>query len=253
MSLPIQNITERQVQKALNDIRQARHSRTVIITRTLLNMALTKAHHLGLIKTNPVAGTSVQKSESSFGGKALSAAEQEKLLDYCHNHKSAVSDLLYTIYRTGCRTGEARALRSADVTPTGIHIRHALDRDGNLKGVKSNQARFVPIVDNVLLSRLIERSRTYNGFIFLSRNATTLDHNNISRRVRTLLEGHSPHDLRHTYITEAIRRGANLKALSEITGDQVNTLLTNYTHVNHDDLTALANMMLGTTSSTMGR
>ncbi len=79
-----------------------------------------------------------------------------------------------------------------------------------------------------------------SGFIFETSTGQVLGHRNIARHLALHLPGTAPHMLRHTYMTNAVKRGVNLKALSELTGDSIETILKVYVHTDDSDLMAAA-------------
>ena len=237
VSLKVQDIGQPAVQRALNALRKNLHSRTVEITRTLLNMAMKKAVELNMIQKNPVTGTTIQKSDRQHGGKYIPSQDLADLIEKLRSKPGPVNDMLVLIAHTGLRTQEARALRAEDIRDGGIHVRAALDPAGNRKATKTEASvRFVP-VSGWLMDMLLERSRTsLNGLLFCNYKGHALGKGSALSALRRLTAGqYSPHDLRHTFVTNAIRNGVNLRALADITGDRVETLLSVYTHVTDDD------------------
>ena len=57
--------------------------------------------------------------------------------------------------------------------------------------------------------------------------ASALRRAGITRRLR-------PYDLRHAFVTQALERGADIKALAEIVGSRPETLMRTYQHVSHE-------------------
>ena len=241
LDMRLQDITQPDIQRALNDLRESLHSRTVEITRTLVNLSMNKAIELGLRANNPVTGTKIQKSNKTHGGKYIPAADLADLLAKldgpCVPSARSTRDLLVLMAHTGLRTQEARALRVEDLRDDGIQIQTALDRHGNRKAPKTEASRrFVPVPAE-LMPMLTERSRiSLKGVLFQDHRGQPLTHNRIRLAMRRLTDGqYSPHDLRHTFVTNAIRNGVNLRALADIVGDRVETLLGVYTHVTDAD------------------
>ncbi len=241
LQLPVQSVTQPDVQKAINAMLETLHSRTVDVTRTLLNMAMKKAVELNMAIKNPVTGTTVQKSDRQHGGRYIPAADLECLLAQlradCVPSARSTRDLLVLVAHTGLRTQEARALRVEDLRDGGVHIQAALDRHGNRKRPKTEQSvRFVPVPDDLMPMLRYHAGQSLTGVLFQDSTGRPLSYSRIRLAMRRLTDAqYSPHDLRHTFVTNAVRNGVNLRALADIVGDRVETLLAVYTHVTDDD------------------
>ena len=246
LQLPVQSIRQPDVQRMVNTLARTYHARTVEIALTLVRMSLSKAQELHLIAANPCQGVTIPKPTQSHGGRLVPPDVMQRLLDdfrRTNNIRSQASrDVLLLIAVTGMRTQEARSLRCEDVRDDGVMIDSVLDRHGNRKPPKTAASRrFVPLPDDVqaMLARRVTES--INGMIFERPDGSLVTPRAVWQYLNRLTNGQvSPHDLRHTFVTNAVRAGANLKALAAITGDNVDTLLKIYTHVsNEDKLTVL--------------
>jgi len=152
--------------------------------------------------------------------------------------------ILATLYATGMRAGELAGL--------GLH-----DVNFNL-GVarvfgKGNKERIVPIADEVLesLREYIETTRPQllrdpsAGGLFLSRTGRSLAREDVFRIVRkyvrrAALRGNvSPHTLRHSFATQMLSRGADLRSVQEMLGHADIATTQIYTHVDAARLKAI--------------
>lgn len=242
LDIPIQQLRQVDMQRAANTLRDHRHSRTCKITLSLIRSALEEAVKHGMIKNNPCTRIKIKESLESYGGKEIEpqtlAALIERLKGDVQKRSRPYCDLLLFLIGTGMRTQEARALRVEDIRINGIYVATALDRSGKRKATKTKESkRFIPLTNELLALLKHRASQSINGLIFETTTGKPLGHRNIARSLSTYSNGKaSPHDLRHTFVTNAIRNGANLKALSKITGDSIETLLKVYSHVNESDL-----------------
>ena len=238
----LQKIQIPDIQQAVNILQAEYHSRTVEITYKLIRMSLRKAMALSMLSPLDLSQIELQKEPEKRGGAALTNLELKKLLGYCRqpaNRKSIQThkDILLLIALTGMRTQEARALRDSDITEHGVHIQNALDSKGNLKPTKTERSvRSIPLPPEAMSIIKRRSGNSLSGFIFETTTGKPLSHKNITRHLQLILPDAAPHDLRHTYITNAVRNGVNLKALSALTGDSVETLLKVYAHVDSEDL-----------------
>ena len=245
LARPIQSIRQPDVQRAVNTLADHCHARTVEITLTLVRMALKKAVALQMLATDPSAGVKVPPPQKSHGGRLIDTGSMRWLLEHLRQpgniRSQATRDALLLIALTGMRSQEARSLRCEDIRPDGVMIDSVLDRHGVRKPPKTVASRrLVPVTDE--LREMLERrvSESVNGLIFEQPDGRLIGPTVMARYLRRLTSGQiSPHDLRHTFVTNAVRAGANLKALSAITGDNVDTLLKVYTHVSMEDKQAV--------------
>lgn len=242
LQVELQSVHIPEIQRAINALQDKYHSRTVEITYKLIRMSLKKAMSLSMISPLDLTLIEMQKDPEKRGGSALTNDELKSLLEHCRtpaerSDQQAYKDVLLLIALTGMRTQEARALRDIDVTEHGIHIQHALDSKGRLKPTKTAQSvRNIPLAPEAMAIVKRRAEDTLTGFLFETKNMRPLSHESIRRHLQLVLPKAAPHDLRHTYITNAVRNGVNLKALSALTGDSVGTLLKVYAHVNQEDL-----------------
>lgn len=238
LEAPIGEITQPQIQRALNGIQRSR--RTIEMTRTLLNMAFEKAVDLGMIRKNVVTKTDIAPVEPSKRERVLSADEETDLLlkltrpirvtasgavDKKEQYSQSIKDALYFILKTGVSRDEALSLKWLDIGKT-IHI----------KGTKNiHRNRKIPVSEDV--RSMIDRRRFSKNseYVFSTRTGSKIDGRNLYRWMHENTN-HNVHDLRHTYITKAARIGVNPKVLQTLTGhSQIKTLLDVYTHVSDKD------------------
>lgn len=242
MSMPLDTIMEPDIQKALNAIRAALSHRTTEITRTLLNMALAKALELHMIRINPATGTIIAKSQEVKRARYIEPETLKAITEYClsepYRESSRVyQDVIYFILITGCRGQDARGLQASRILANGCRIDTALDRKNKKKTTKNRRTRYITLPDDVLEMCKRRAKHSISGYVFETMTGQPLNHRNISRRLEAISGGHTPHDLRHTFGTNAIRNGANIKAVADYMGDEIETVLKVYVHTDHSDLT----------------
>lgn len=181
--------------------------------------------------------------------KALSRAAVARLLDHEPDDALGVRDqaLLQVLYATGCRVGEAVALRTSSIV-----AEHRLLRAFG----KGNKERLVPIADVAL--RWLERylaevrpalraraRRDPGDVLFLSRTGRPLDRVRVWQVVRAacaragLAVACSPHALRHSFATHLVAGGADLRSVQEMLGHASLQTTQVYTHVDHERLRAV--------------
>lgn len=102
---------------------------------------------------------------------------------------------------------------------------------------RESSVRRIPLDDKAMeIISILEEDR--NGdFVFHSKTGSPLDRNHIARTLNTMIkhteikQNPSPHDLRHTYASELIAAGTDIKLVSELLGhSDVSTTLNIYVH-----------------------
>ncbi len=159
-----------------------------------------------------------------------------KIGEYAYGHSArAVAFILHT----GLRVSELIALSWDDVNMKNKTIRvrrnaqkvrnYDEDRekayDFKLSSPKrESSVRIIPLDDKAMeMISILDEDR--NGdFVFHSKTGSPLDRNHIARALNTMIkhteikQNPSPHDLRHTYASELIAAGTDIKLVSELLG-----------------------------------
>lgn len=148
--------------------------------------------------------------------------------------------ILEMFYSTGIRVSELVNLKLSDI--------HFLDKRIKILG-KGSKERYV-LYGSVLEKKLNlylqngyqELNKNKSDFIFLNKNGTPLT----TRGVETILDQvlkksglnyHiSPHVLRHTFATDMLNNGADLKIVQELLGHENLATTQIYTHVSNERL-----------------
>ena len=128
--------------------------------------------------------------------------------------------ILLLLPETGMRISEVCNLRKSDYT-----------KKQNIKGFlfrgKRNKQRFIPLNTNsqkIIESYLQETDLTDEHLMFPSYMGKAITPANIRRYTRKLSKSHdefdglSPHILRHTFATRALKKGMDLKTLQVLLG-----------------------------------
>lgn len=205
-----------------------------------LSKALSEAVRLRYLAGNPAAGVILPRSRQAD----ICPLE----LDEIRRFNEAIAgeageDLLWILLNTGCRLSEALGLRWSRVNfqrgTITIDAQMAVSRKGQgraLTAPKNGKARtFKPAP--LVLDRLRAVQRQQKewqlqagpvwsnplGLVFTNEIGEELPHNTVENWFRKAarqagLEGHRLHDLRHTFATEALRAGVDVKSISETLG-----------------------------------
>jgi len=171
---------------------------------------------MGHIRGNPARRLPLPKVEQPVP-VCLSEAEVQQLVSVARKpHQRALVLLLLT---TGLRRAEAVGITLDDLD---------LDNNQLLVHGKGAKERMVPLSDATLeaiQAYLKHRAKTTCNRLFVSRFGHALRGRAINRTLARLLKraglserGITPHKLRHTFATQLIRRGVDVRTVQELLG-----------------------------------
>lgn len=175
--------------------------------------------------------------------RALEDYEVTELLEAVKRHAPSIYEPIFFIAHTGLRKSECLTLEwdtNIDFNRNVVVIKdkpHILV-DNEPFRCKWGSQRVVPLVDSVLeqLERL-KRTRTTN-WVFPNQNGGMLKSNInrafINARSKSKLERPeeiTPHTLRHTWISQLLSRGVDLKSVSVMAGHRNLTTTEKYAHL----------------------
>ena len=154
-------------------------------------------------------------------------------------------------YYTGCRIGETLALQEKDYTGDAVRVDKSLSKRTltddffENKSTKTGKRRTVP------LPRLLQRSLDEyiawkraggipDAFLFCNERGEHLPHSTIRRRFDVYTEAAGLprikiHDLRHSYVSLLIHKGANLAVIASLIGDSFEQVTNTYGHMYESD------------------
>ena len=175
----------------------------------------------------------------------LSTEEIDQIInaiDLSHPLGQRNKAIIETLYGCGLRVSELINLK----------LSNWYKNDGFIKVIgKGNKERLIPIgnITAKILKIYVEEVRCniniqkgQEDYIFLSKRGKHLSRVSIFNIVKEIAEktqikkNISPHTFRHSFATELIERGANLRAVQEMLGHESITTTQLYTHINRDFL-----------------
>lgn len=187
------------------------------------------------------------------GEKRYLSHEQVDLVAYESGRFRA---LVFTLAYSGIRFGEAVALRAKNVDLDKRRLRIVasatpVPKQGIVEGLpKGRDSRSVPlpafVVDEL---REIVEDKAPDELVFPSRRGSYLTESEMrwvfdAAAEDAGIEGLTPHELRHTAASLAIRAGANVKVVQRMLGHKSATLtLDRYGHLFPDDLDTVADAL----------
>ena len=205
----------------------------------LIEQAMKKAISAGLIARNPCDGVELP-GKSSKNIDCLSEFELHQLLS-CSIKNYYYNVFMFLLY-SGMRTGEALGLHWNDVDFKNkvIHIKNNYYR-GELSTPKTtDSSRDVPLSDP-LLYYLPHRHGT-TGIIFKNTLGNYIDYRCLltswhrQQSTAGFVNLHGLHALRHTFASNLLHNGADIKTVSLILGHKdIQTTLNFYCHASMSD------------------
>ncbi len=202
---------------------------TVRLIRATLSVMLADAVDDGLLKTSPAALPSRRRGHKGNG--AMSASERAKAVRPFSEAEltrilSGSSDAIFLLLaRTGMRPGEALALKWSDLdfTQRKILVERAISA-GQLGTTKTDSIRTVDMSRDLAhsltaLYKLREAETLRRGWgdvpewVFINRDAKPLDDSRVRKQFARAMKqagvsGHRLYDLRHTFATLLLAKGA---------------------------------------------
>lgn len=208
-------------------------------------------HHLNSKKTLTISTSILKLPVPKEKPKTLTKQQIEILFDACNNARDRF--LLYLLYETGIRIGEALALQLIDIDHARgkIHIRDRgiLENKSEIKTVGS-----VRVIDcsreltNLYSSYLLEihdNERVDTNFVFIKLSGPDqfqpMDYGTVNGLFNTLKRktgiNVTPHMYRHTSLTELAKQGIRMEVLQKRAGHKhVQTTIDTYTHFDEEDI-----------------
>lgn len=238
------HVTHRQLRGYLADLRRARYStRTVNRHLSALRALYRWLVHEGHTSEDAAAALASPKIARTLP-LVMSDADVTRLLDTCDRESATgIRDraLLELLYATGARISEASALNLSDLMRTESCIR--------LFG-KGSKERIVPVYKtayeaietylNGARRELLGKHTSQAVFISTRGNRMSAD------ALRTVFEQHidlagldnslTPHAMRHTFATELLGGGADLRSVQELLGHESLSTTQIYTHLSVERL-----------------
>lgn len=222
--IPIKNITPRECYKYLSALSNSGYtSKTIANYRIVLNQVLTLAVAEGDLMYNVLSSVKNPKAKQSRTINPASTNEEEKILNSDHPWLFPVAALL-----TGLRKGELLALTWADIdfTAKEIRVTKSVQHVNNKPSIKSTKTesgeRTVPLLD-ILAERMSPHIGKPEEYIFstdggkspLTSSRFDKLYKDYKREVNIEC---NPHQLRHSFATNAIEIGVNPKFLQSTLG-----------------------------------
>lgn len=249
-SMDVSTVTAKDVERYINQFAKTRAKKTVITQRQIIRQILNKAQREGYIMYNPADAVLLPKNLPQKKRHAPSADQIEKI-------KAGVTAdfglFAFLIYYTGCRRGEALALRYEDIDRTAKRIRieksvYYVGAQPKIKTPKTDAgSRTVPLL-SALAAALPDKN---HGYIFSNDGGKSPMMDNRVTKAYAAYQAAtgvtvSPHEIRHGYATALHEAGVDYKTAQQLLGHaQLSTTMDIYTDVLDDTLDEAATKMDG--------
>lgn len=190
-----------------------------------------------LFPTSPIARLPAVKDRRDGRVKALTPEERDELLSALKKDGPLWHAMASVAAFAGLRFGEICGLTTADIdffpTPV-IHVRHqwGLISAGKyaFKSPKSSNGfrdiPMPPVMVSILRSYLSSRHIVDISARIFPQNESSY----LNARIKKHNPSCSVHQLRHTYATTLLANGVDVKTVSALMGDKVETILKTYVH-----------------------
>lgn len=215
--------------------------RTIRNAVSVLSSALDEAVKQGIIATNPAAHLDLPRIEKK-PPRVLDEDHQSALVNALS--ESRFGKLYFVMLHTGVRISEALGLQWKNIdlvngcmTVTGqLSRKDGADTERTLTATKTNKYRAIPLppflcaafkeIDIQQKTAKMKAGSEWGnslGLVFTDDLGNPISHSSVEKDFkrtceRAGLDNVSPHALRHTDITNRIRRGDDLKTVSGIAG-----------------------------------
>jgi integrase len=219
-----------------------RKDATVNRELSTLRHMLNKAVEWGMLKTSPFAkGSRLMLKENNQRLRFLTESEIEALLKACEDLKTYTPHLrpiVETALLTGMRRGELLSLKWEQIRNGFIYLTET----------KSGKARQIPINDRLaeVFKEVRRGNQLKSPYVFCDsqgRRFLEVKRSFASACKKAGIEAFRFHDLRHTFASQLVMRGAGLKAVQELLGHASLAMTMRYAHLSHEHLKDSVNLL----------
>lgn len=265
-NMQIQKIKKDHIQAYIDYLATEIARSSIRIYKSVLRQIFDFAEEKGYVKTNPVQKIVVpiednvakkEKEKVFLTGEDWKKLEEEEKRVYSTGKRyyGDGAKIVIFLLHTGLRYGEMTALRwkNVDMEKRKIHIVENAPRIRNRSGnggrytidvttpKRKSSNRYVPLSDKAfeILQYFEKKKKDDNDFVFLNGNGNHIEGSQFTRLIKSMLKNAgceiqdaSPHDLRHSFGSELIRRGVDIKVVSELMGHaDIQTTYNIYIHI----------------------
>jgi len=226
-----------------NECRKTLSSTTVNMQLRCIKAGFNLAIRHEIININPAKNVK-QLNELQKEKVVIDKIDFDRLIRAIKNR--TFKELVLFGYYTGCRSSEICNLQWNDINLVSktILIKNKL----NFK-TKTGKIRKLPISDKLMLIISNINHEFDNNYIFLTAKGNPYNKDLVARMFRRYCQkANLPksihfHCLRHTFITELLRKGVSIYFVSKLAGHSSITTTTGYIHTDTDDYRTAINLL----------
>lgn len=164
----------------------------------------------------------------------ISIEDFEKAMEFVPNE--VYKRFLIFLYHTGMRRGEALALQKSDIQGKYVSINKSIRRSKtSFKPLKNPQSKRTILIDDIAYETIKPLLETDGGFVFGEYEAlsgTTLTRYFDKALKDANLPHYRIHDLRHSFVSNAILNGLDIVSVSKYVGhSDIERTLNTYSHL----------------------
>jgi integrase len=203
----------------------------------ILGHMLSSAVEWGWLETSPFKkGKSLMLKLDNKRTRFLTEPEIGNLLKECPNHLRPIVEVAML---TGMRRGELLSLKWDQIKHGAIHL------DGSM--TKSGKGRKIQISDRLemVLKELRRENHLKSPYVFNYQGKRLQEVKRSFQGAcrRAGIEDFRFHDLRHTFASRLVMRGASLKAVQELLGHADLSMTMRYSHLSQEHLKDTVNLL----------
>ena len=205
----------------------------------LLKRMFSVAIEEGYVEENPVQKVKLYSEKDTQKERILTEAEEERLMKNCSDY---LKSIITVALNTGMRRAEILNLQwnQLDFKATRIKVERT----------KSGRVRFIPM--NEVLFNELSRQRSESGqtpYVFTNpetgKQYIDMKTGFKGALRRAGIEGLRFHDLRHTFASRLIEKGADIETVRDLLGHHSITITQRYIHSNNDRKKAAVELLNG--------
>jgi integrase len=206
-----------------------------------LRHMLKKAFEWELIEQSPFyRGKSLILKENNKRLRFLNEDEITRLLDECPEY---LRNIVECAINTGMRKGEILSLKWNQVRNGFIYLRET----------KTKESLQIPVNDDleVMFKQVRKEQHLTSEHIFIYKGNAITDGVKTAFNaalMRAGIEDFKFHDLRHTFASQVLLRGGDLKDIQELLGHKTMTMTLRYAHLTQEHKKKAVNLLNGLTA-----